>query len=175
MENETNPNLNPTPTPETPTVEEEYLSQIQHLKDTTVSREEYDKLRKEHSALLNSYVNGKEAANAEHAEPTEVRTSEDVRKELFQPTHELTDIEYVKSALELREKVLEETGVDCFVPTGNATAEDYAGAQETAQILQECLDKADGNNAQFMGALQSRLVDIALPRQNTPKAPGMRK
>lgn len=161
-------------TEETKTVEQEYLEQIEQLKSSTVSKEEYDKLKNQHTALLKSYVNGTANVEAEKQKEVEVKSADDVRKELFKPERELNDIEYVQKALELREKVMNETGFDCFTPGPNATQDDIANAAKTAQVLQDCLDKADGNNAQFITALQSKLVDVSLPRQAASKRPGGR-
>ena len=72
----------------------------------------------------------------------------------------LSDIEFVEKALEFRDRVLEETGEDCFVSKGHnitPTQESYMAAQRTADIYRECLDYANGDNKVFMNELMRRM------------------
>lgn len=71
----------------------------------------------------------------------------------------------VEKALEFRERVLEETGQDCFVNVSKhsiPTEESYRNAQKTADIYRECLDYANGDNKVFINELQRRMIDTPM-------------
>lgn len=148
-------------------VENDYLDQIKKLKENTVSREEYDKLRKEHKKLLNDYV----AGNYENEENPEKRDIEVIKKELFK--RDISDVKYAELSLELRERVMEETGEDIFVgnnPMNPPTDEDYKKAQHVADVLQDAVDYSGGNNVKFIAELSTRINDVPLPtRRNNNK------
>lgn len=134
------------------------LKKYNELKANSVSKEEHDKLKQAYKDLFNSYANGEQLST--ESPKAQKKTAEELRKELFYPKKELNNLEYVSKALELREAVLEETGEDCFVAKGHhvqPTAESYAVAERTAQILQECIDYADGNSEVFTNELQRRM------------------
>lgn len=143
-----------------------YLDAIAKLKANTVSLDEYNKLKEDNDNLLKAVVEGN-AATADVPERAK-RPISDLRKELFTPERELNDIEYVTKALELRQRVLDETGEDCFVPKAHnyvPTNEAYTSAERTADVLQQCLDYANGDNQVFITELQRRLNDVRMPRR----------
>ena len=77
---------------------------------------------------------------------------------------QLTDLEMITKTLQLRQAIIDEGGVDPFVPQGNkfvAEDSDYATAEKVADVLQQCVDYADGDNAVFINELQRRTMDIA--------------
>lgn len=147
-------------TEETVQDNQQYIDAIRELKATTVSKDQYEKLANENRTLLNSLVNGEQLAAAET--PQEKKSLDELRNELFRPKKELSNLEYVEKALELRERVMEETGEDCFVSQGHnitPTAESYANAQKVADIYKECIDYADGNSEVFTNELMRRMQD----------------
>lgn len=143
-----------------------YIDAINNLKSNSVSREQYDKIVEENRNLVNSLVNGNYASTDEvEVEKKDLMT---LRKELFTPEHELTDLEYVTKALELRERVLEETGEDCFVAKAHGYqpgADAYASAQRCADVYKECIEAANGSNSRFIAELQERTKEVLIPRR----------
>lgn len=136
---------------------QQYIDAIRDLKANTVSKERYDKLMEENKNLLNSLVNGESVATATPAQQ-ELPPIQDLVDEM-RGKH-LSDIEFVEKALEFRDRVLEETGEDCFVSKGHnitPTQESYIAAQRTADIYRECLDYANGDNKVFMNELMRRM------------------
>lgn len=85
-----------------------------------------------------------------------------LREKLFTSENQLTNLEYTKTALELRDAVLEQTDgkTDIFVGKGSKfapTQEDYFRAQNTAETLKECVEYADGDSQIFTQEVQRRL------------------
>ena len=145
-------------TEETQQIEnQQYIDAIRDLKANTVSKERYDKLMEENKNLLNSLVNGESVATATPAQQ-ELPPIQDLVDEM-RGKH-LSDIEFVEKALEFRDRVLEETGEDCFVSKGHnitPSQESYIAAQRTADIYRECLDYANGDNKVFINELMRRM------------------
>lgn len=137
-----------------------YIDAIRELKANSVSIDKYEKLETENRNLLNSLINGEQLAAAESSQ--EKKSLDELRNELFRPKKELSNLEYVEKALELRERVMEETGEDCFVSSGHnitPTAESYANAQKVADIYRECIDYANGDSAVFTNELMRYMQD----------------
>lgn len=141
---------------------EDYIETIKKLKENTVSKEEYDKLRAQNKQLLDSLVNGEDIEQPSE----EVSSIEDIRKELFNPDKELSNLEYASKALELRDRVLEEKGIDIFVAKNSQYPnEAAASAERVASVLQQCIDRAEGDSSIFTAELQRRTNDILIPRR----------
>ena len=94
--------------------EKDYIAEIQKLKESTVSKEKYQKLLEDNKRLIQSLASG-ERGEAEGASAG--ATLEDLRKKLSNP-EDMTNLEYVTAALELREKIMETGGDDPFLPNG---------------------------------------------------------
>ena len=77
-------------------------------------------------------------------------------------------MEFVKNTLALRQAIIDSGKPDPFLPMGNKiipSDEDIATATRVANVLQECVDYADGDSAAFTNELQRRTVDIPMPRR----------
>lgn len=149
---------------------QQYIDAIRDLKANTVSKDRYNKLMEENKNLLNSLVNGESVAAAAPSQQKELPPIQDLVDEM-RGKH-LSDIEFVEKALEFRDRILEETGEDCFVSKGHnitPTQESYIAAQRTADIYRECLDYANGDNKVFMNELMRRMPNdgpVAQSRYN---------
>lgn len=146
---------------------QQYIDAIRELQSNTVSKDKYNKLVEENKNLLNSLVNGDIVAAAAPEQPK--KSIEELRNELFRPKKELNNLQYIEKALELRERVLEETGEDCFVSQGHnitPTEDSYKAAQKIADIYQECIDYANGDSAIFTNELMRRVADNPLANKN---------
>ena len=133
---------------------QDYLEAIQSLKQNSVDRSEYEKLKAENKKLINAVVNGQ---SADVESKPEYRDANEIREELF--NHEHSNLDYVKLALELRSTLMAEGNPDPFLPMGSQiapTAEDEAKAEKVAQIYQECIDYADGDSKLFTQELMRR-------------------
>ena len=139
---------------------QDYISALNEMKKNTVSKEAYDKLREDNKKLLDTIVSG------QSLEQTEVKQEVDVdalRKELFgKSRRDLSNLEYVDKALQLRKALMEKGEQDPFVMkagrTSSPEAEDFKKAERVASVLQECVDIADGNDSVFDNEFQRRLI-----------------
>lgn len=144
--------------------ETDYIEVINNLKENSVSKDKYQKLKDENKKLLNSLVNGQQVES-----PNTAKISNDeLRKDLF--TKNLSNLEFVKKTLQLRQNILEEKGEDVFAPDGpqfSFSDEDRRDAQRVADALQHCVDVADGNSSIFTNELQRILKDVPLPNRRS--------
>ena len=143
---------------------QKYIDAIQEMKKTSVSRDEYDRIRDENKKLLESLVNGKSIENAS-AEATKPDIKE--LRDKFMHSSNMSNLEYWKTTLELRDAIIEQTGADPFLPYGQKiapTADDVQKANNVASVVKECIEYADGDSAIFTNELQRRTVDTAPAR-----------
>ena len=138
----------------------DYLAAIKELKQNSVDRAEYDKLRAENKKLLDSIVNGQ---SVEIESVPEKKSIEELREAYLK--EDQTNLEYITNTLNLRKALIEEGKPDPFLPIGNQilpTDEDVAAANKVATVLQECVDYAEGDSSVFTNELQRRLVDVKI-------------
>lgn len=140
----------------------DYISAINELKAKSVSREQYEKLKKENQKLLNSVINGTEIEKPTQNEQPSI---DELRKELFSKEaidKGMPNLEFAIKSLQLRDAVIAEGGIDPFLPVGKGvdiTREDIEAAELTAQVLKECIEYADGDSSVFTNELMRRTVD----------------
>ena len=137
----------------------DYLAAINELKQNSVDRSKYEELRAENKKLLDSIVNGTEVA----LPAAEKKSVEELRANYLK--EDQTNLEYITNALALREALIAEGKPDPFLPVGEQilpTDEDIATANKVAQVLQECVDYAEGDSNVFTNELQRRLVDVKI-------------
>ena len=154
---------------ETTTVEEmnneQYIAAIEELKASTVSRDAYNKLRTENKQLLDALVSGQQLPQTQTEEKPSV---EDLRNKLFATDgNDLSNLEYVKTALSLRNSLIEAGERDPFLPYGDKvdiTSEQIDTAEKVANALQEMVDFAEGDSGVFTAEYQRRVKDVAIPR-----------
>ena len=147
---------------------QDYLAAIKELKQNSVDRSEYDKLRAENKKLIDAVVNGQPGQE----EPVFTKHSneqiDDLRNELFNSPKELNNLEYITKAMELREALMENGEPDPFLPVGkqiSPTRDDLEGAEKVAQVYRECIDYAEGDSEVFTNELMRRTRDVKLPRK----------
>ena len=147
---------------------QDYLAAIKELKQNSVDRSEYDKLRAENKRLIDAVVNGQPGQE----EPVFTKHSkeqiDDLRNELFNSPRELNNLEYITKAMELREALMENGEPDPFLPVGkqiSPTRDDLEGAEKVAQVYKECIDYAEGDSEVFTNELMRRTRDVKLPRK----------
>ena len=147
---------------------QDYLAAIKELKEKSVDRSEYDKLRAENKKLIDAVVNGQPGQE----EPAAVKHSkeqiDELRNDLFNSPKELSNLEYVTKAMELREALMENGEPDPFLPVGkqiSPTRDDLEGAEKVAQVYRECIDYAEGDSEVFTNELMRRTRDVKLPRK----------
>lgn len=139
---------------------QDYLTALKELKQNSVNRQDYDKLKAENKRLIDSIVNGQEI-NVEAQKPQ--RPIEDLRDELFNKN--LTNLQYITDALELRDRIIQSGEPDPFLPIGKQifpTDDDVKTANRVADVLKECVEYANGDSQVFTNELNRRLVDVKI-------------
>ena len=140
----------------------DYIETIKQLKETTVPKTELEKLQAENKKLLSTLLEGGELEAA--ATTPQKRTSDEIRKELFGDDATISNLEFAKKAIELREAILDEGGIDPFVPQGNnivAEDSDFAAAEKVAEALKSCIEYANGDSEVFTNELMRITVDTS--------------
>lgn len=145
----------------------DYIEAIKKLKENSVPKEDYERVQDENRKLLQSLING-ETIERESERPDITA----LRKELFSGECDMNNLQYTSKVLELRQAIIDEGGMDPFLPYGKKiipTEEDIATANRVAETLQECVDYADGDSTVFTNELQRRMID------SSPNRGGKRK
>ena len=138
----------------------DYIAAIKELKQNSVDRSKYEALRAENKKLLDSIVNGTEIAQP----AVEQKKSIGELREAYLKEDQ-SNLEYITNTLKLREAIIAEGKPDPFLPIGEQimpTDEDVKTAEKVANVLQECVDYAEGDSAVFTNELQRRLVDVKI-------------
>ena len=138
---------------------QDYLEAIKSLKENSVDRSKYDQLKAENKKLLDSIVNGTPA----EVKVENKKSIEELRANYLK--EDQSNLEYITNTLKLREAIIAEGKPDPFLPIGEQimpTDQDIQIAQKVANVLQECVDYAEGDSAVFTNELQRRLVDVKI-------------
>lgn len=142
--------------------DEDYIETIKKLKETTVSKEEYEKLVADNKKLIETLANG---GTIEKEEPKKVDIKA-LREKLYSDDVNMSNLEFCSAALELRDEIIKQGGGDPFLPVGKQiapTAEDVQKANQVAEALKSCIDYAEGDSAVFTNELQRITID-AMPQ-----------
>ena len=110
--------------------------------------------------FTDALVIGKEIELGKKEEPVDINK---IRKDLFNRDGHMSNLDYISSALKLRDALLEKGERDPFLPYGdkvNLTAEHYDKAETVATVLKECVEFADGDSGIFTAELQRRTKDV---------------
>ena len=147
---------------------QDYLAAIKELKQNSVDRSEYDKLRAENKKLIDAVVNGQPGQEEQVVVKHSKEQIDELRNDLFNSPKELNNLEYITKAMELREALMENGEPDPFLPVGkqiSPTRDDLEGAEKVAQVYRECIDYAEGDSEVFTNELMRRTRDVKLPRK----------
>lgn len=125
---------------------EEYAAAIKNLKESTVSKDEYEKLKADKAVLVKALAGEGPVPSEIAQQQAQQADVKELRKRFLNAGEEnLTNAEYIKTALQLRQAIIDEGGLDPFLPSGakaNPTPTDIAGANKAAEAFQEWLDAA---------------------------------
>ena len=147
---------------------QDYLAAIKELKENSVNRSEYEKLRAENKKLIDAVVNGQPGQEEQVVVKHSREQIDDLRNDLFNSPRELTNLEFITKTMELREALMENGEPDPFLPVGkqiSPTRDDIEGAEKVAQVYKECIEYAEGDSEVFTNELMRRTRDVKLPRK----------
>ena len=146
----------------------DYIDQIKKLKENSVSRDDYDKLKADNKKLIDALANGTQIESKVEHKIDAVENINNLRKKLFGKGNNLNNLEYCKTAVELRDALIENGNRDPFLPFGHnvvTTESDNESAERVASVLKECIEYADGDSDIFTNELQRRSVDVVIPKK----------
>ena len=146
----------------------DYIAQIKNLKENSVSKDDYNKLKADNKKLIDALANGTQMDGVVEPKVSAVDKINELRTKLFSKGGNLNNLDYCKTAVELRDALIENGDKDPFLPFGHnvvATDSDYETANRVATIMKECIDYADGDSDIFTNELQRRTVDVVIPKK----------
>lgn len=144
----------------------DYISAINEIKQNSVSKEAYEKLKADNKRLLDAVVSGKEIEIEAKPQKTRQEALEGWTKE------DVNNIDFFQNLLDYRDICIAETEIDPALSIGNkVNGVDMTPekADEIAQFLREQLEVADGDNAIFTREYQRLIKDTAIPRPTSGK------
>lgn len=138
-------------------MEQDYLATIQELKQNTVSREAYDKMRDENKKLLETIINGGQMEAP--AENTNIDYNKLLHETIFEKKS--NNLDYIDAFVTAYESAVKE-GIKYAMPFGPKA--EYSEMDEevcdfTAKKLREIIDKSNGNEKSFNFLLDQEMVD----------------
>ena len=157
------------PTPEEKKKEEkkpeqsnvEMAKALKELRENSVSKEKYAKLEEENKQLVAQIINGEGGGNGQPT-PEQVDIKQ-LREELYGPKGaDLSNLDFWKKTLQLRQAVIEQEGYDPFLPHGakiKPNEQDVERAEAVAKTVQECIDKSEGSSEVFTALLQQETAN----------------
>jgi hypothetical protein len=157
--------------PEDPT--KKYLDEIERQKaEVKAKDEELRKAHEENKTLLNRILDGDLGPDDKDPDEKDPKTVSELRDELFKPKKDLNNLQFAEKTLALRDKIMEEGGIDPFLPQGSKvriTAEDREAAQRVAECMKHCIEIADGDSEIYTRELMRITTDV-MPEARKPGA-----
>ena len=142
----------------------DYIEAIKEIKENSVDKSLYEELREINKQLSKALATG-QTLEGEKEETVDIKK---LRAELYSEDSDLSNLEYAKKTLELRDALIAEGGRDPFLPWGEKiipTQQDVEAANRVYEVMKECIEYADGDNAVFTNELQRRTIDVTLPKR----------
>lgn len=140
----------------------EMAKALKELRENSVSKEDYEKLEKENKELVAQIINGDGGAGNGQPTPEKVDIKA-LREELYGPKGaDLSNLDFWKKTLKLRNAVIEQEGYDPFLPHGSKikpNEEDVERANAVAETVQKCIDDAKDNSEVFTALLQAETAN----------------
>ena len=144
---------------------QKYLEKIEELdKKIEALESKNQKLNKENKNLFDKVMNGESAsAGAKHDDGPTIK--ELAVKLASVDKHPLSNLEYVETQLQLREKLMEAGHRDPFLPAEgvNLTANEEQLIQNYVESLEEMVQQANGDPVAFNILLNNRVAENKVP------------
>ena len=140
----------------------ELAKAFKELKENSVPKADYEKLEKENKELVAQIINGE--GNVGNGQPTPEKVDiKALREDLYGPKGaDLSNLDFWKKTLQLRQAVIEQEGYDPFLPHGakiKPNEQDVERAEAVAKTVQECIDKSEGSSEVFTALLQQETAN----------------
>lgn len=146
------------------------LEQFNKLKDTMVPKEKFDQVSNRNKQLSEAIANNmQEQEEARKQEEPKPDVSQ-LRAELYgDKRSDMTNLDYIRKSLELRDAVIESGGRDPFLPTGGNdkdSLEAHNTANKVANGLKQLVEQANGDPVAFNALYQANVEEVAIPGRN---------
>lgn len=128
-------------------VKKEIIEELKQKLDNSVSKEEYQKVLEENRELYNDYI--KNGGSRVETVVEDNKNSEFYRGELLKAANSngsTTNMDFWKTSLNHRDKLLEEKGIDVWSNDGVKTKENDDMANTVKTLIEESRDANDFNN-----------------------------
>ena len=140
----------------------ELAKALKEARENSVSKEEYEKLKEENKKLVSEIINGE--GNVGNGQPAPDKVDiKALREELYGPKGaDLSNLDFWKKTLQLRNAVIEQEGYDPFLPHGakiKPNEQDVERADAVAKTVEKCIEDANGNSEVFTALLQAETAN----------------
>ena len=134
------------------------ISAINDIKQNTVSKTEYERVKAEKDKYLKALIEGSQVAD-EKKEPVDIAK---LKEKFGNRDVPMTDLEYWQTSLALHESTLEQEGWNDYAQfnkTVPPTEDALKNADKLYKKMKEMVDEADGNAQVFKNLYQQRVID----------------
>ena len=140
----------------------ELAKALKEARENSVPKADYEKLEKENKELVAQIINGE--GNVGNGQPTPEKVDiKALRDELYGPKGaDLSNLDFWKKTLKLRNAVIEQEGYDPFLPHGakiKPNEQDVERAEAVAKTVEKCIEEANGNSEVFTALLQAETAN----------------
>ena len=140
----------------------ELAKALKEARENSVSKQEYERLQQENKRLVSEIINGE--GNVGNGQPTPEKVDiKALREELYGPKGaDLSNLDFWKKTLQLRNAVIEQEGYDPFLPHGakiKPNEQDVERAEAVAKTVEKCIEDANGNSEVFTALLQAETAN----------------
>ena len=140
----------------------ELAKALKEARENSVSKEEYERLQQENKRLVSEIINGE--GNVGNGQPAPEKVDiKALREELYGPKGaDLSNLDFWKKTLQLRNAVIEQEGYDPFLPHGakiKPNEQDVERAEAVAKTVEKCIEDANGNSEVFTALLQAETAN----------------
>ena len=132
-------------------VEKNYIDVINKMKENMVLKSDYDEAINENRKLAEQLMRIP-SPTEEAAAKAKPKVDVNKLKEKFSAANQMTNLEFVDTALQLRDALIEDGKPDPFLPVGrriSPTEDDIKKASKVSEAFQDCVDAAQGDPAIF--------------------------
>ena len=140
----------------------ELAKALKEARENSVPKADYEKLEKENKELVAQIINGE--GNVGNGQPTPEKVDiKALREDLYGPKGaDLSNLDFWKKTLQLRNAVIEQEGYDPFLPHGakiKPNEQDVERAEAVAKAVEKCIEEANGNSEVFTALLQAETAN----------------
>lgn len=142
------------------------LELVAELKQNSVSRDAYDQLMDRNKQLVSHLLNGTPAPDVEPKKQDDGRSIDELRKIVLSRDADVGNLAYAEATLELRRKLMDDGKPDPLLPFGNGiapTETERANANMFVQVLEHCIDEAQGDEQAFQSAFARCIAPDSRP------------